>query len=165
MTTTPSVSLDITPTLTLVDDDTNVNIKQTLEKDVKVKPQMIEIQSAAERQGDPQQSRLRKMLILAVLCSAQFFDIFSSVEAVIALPEVISHHSYGILPFLISLCPSRSVTLFTSHQESYHGWYQLTLSPSLHSNSLVVAFRIFGTPSRFSCSATRLWESSVYCAP
>lgn len=87
---TQPASLDITPTLTLVDDD----IKQSIEKDVETTtPKMIENQSTAESQQTPQQSHLRKMFILAILCSAQFFDIFSSVEAVIALPEVLSQHS------------------------------------------------------------------------
>ena len=87
MTTQPA-SLDITPTLTLVEADT----KQPIEKDLELgKPDIIETEKTTESQGEPQQSRLRKAFIIAILCSAQIFDIFSSVEAVIALPEVREH--------------------------------------------------------------------------
>lgn len=91
---TQPASLDITPTLTLVDNDT----KHPIEKDVETAtPEMIESQSTAESRQASQQTRLRKMLIIGILCSAQFFDIFSSVESVIALPEVLFHYSVSLL--------------------------------------------------------------------
>ena len=112
MTTTPAASLEVTPTLTLA--DTDVIIKQVLEKDVKVKHeiQSFQSQSGAERQGVQQQNRVRKIFILAILCLAQFFDIFSSVEAVIALPlSFLKYVSFA----LILIHFSRLVMLFTSH--------------------------------------------------
>ena len=91
---TQPASLDITPTLTLVDCDT----KRPIEKDVETAtPEMIESQSTTESRQASQQTRLRKMLIIGILCSAQFFDIFSSVESVIALPEVMLHYSVSLL--------------------------------------------------------------------
>lgn len=43
-----------------------------------------------EKEGDkiPQDTPLKKLLIMIILCSAQFFDVFNSVSAVIALPQV-----------------------------------------------------------------------------
>lgn len=82
LTTTTGVSTP-TPTIVNVSDDSNDESKRKQEDN----KHDLEATASSESAGDSPEGS-RRYLMLGLLCSAQFFDIFNATSVIIALPEV-----------------------------------------------------------------------------
>lgn len=81
----PSMSTpELTPTATMC----SMTAGAELAKDVEKVDINANAEAGAETTTAQSLSSLRKTILLCILCSAQFFDIFNAVSVIIALPDV-----------------------------------------------------------------------------
>lgn len=97
----PMSTPELTPTATVCSMSARAELAKDLEK---VENTNRNAETGPESVAQPELSSLRKALLLSVLCSAQFFDIFNAVSVIIALPDISNalHFPSGALQWVVS---------------------------------------------------------------